>query len=295
MRRAVCVTGWLMVGALAGPGRLAGQAALPPADSAILNSQPLKRLVLAPSLLRRLSLLAAGLDREVVLCLQGTVVGDTALLRECAMPDIVPSSVAGVTPLPCPPATTLAVWHNHPWVGPDSSFGLRTPEDLCSLSQPDLRTVVADSIPFAVVSVGRAAQPIVCWWRRGPAGVNPPVEFLPRVPRPWLPRPGAPRAPRPPPPPPPGPLAPGRALFPPRASARPRSFASSKAAQRLANRAIASWTVSSSESPNGMGSYGSKNSLTMPSVSGSSSSIRRLTALHTSRSWATRRERRNRP
>src|SRR5207247_433843 len=82
MRRAVCVTGWLMVGALAGPGRLAGQAALTPADSAILNSQPLKRLVLAPSLLRRLSLLAAGLDREVVLCLQGTVVGDTALLRE---------------------------------------------------------------------------------------------------------------------------------------------------------------------------------------------------------------------
>src|SRR5205814_9933782 len=47
MRRAVCVTGWLMVGALAGPGRLAGQAALTPADSAILNSQPLKRLLLA--------------------------------------------------------------------------------------------------------------------------------------------------------------------------------------------------------------------------------------------------------
>src|SRR5205814_6391037 len=115
MRRAVCVTGWLMVGALAAPC-LVGQAALTPADSAILNSQPLKRLVLAPSLLRRLSLLAAGLDREVVLCLQGTVVGDTALVREFAMPDIVHSSVDAVTPLPCPPATTLAVWHNHPWV-----------------------------------------------------------------------------------------------------------------------------------------------------------------------------------
>src|SRR5256886_11567475 len=46
------------------------------ADSAILASQPLKRLALAPSLLRRVSLLAAGLDREVVLCLQGTVTGD---------------------------------------------------------------------------------------------------------------------------------------------------------------------------------------------------------------------------
>src|SRR3989441_7720513 len=128
MRRALCVTVWLTVATLAAPGRAAGQATLTPADSAILNSQPLKRLVLAPSLLRRLSLLAAGLDREVVLCLQGTVVGDTALLREFAMPDIVHSSVDAVTPLPCPPATTLAVWHNHPWVGPDSSFGLRTPE-----------------------------------------------------------------------------------------------------------------------------------------------------------------------
>src|SRR5256884_3793414 len=182
MRRALCVTLWLTVATLAAPGRAAGQATLTPADSAILNSQPLKRLVLAPSLLRRLSLLAAGLDREVVLCWQGTVVGDTALLREFAMPDIVPPSADAVTPLPCPPATTLAVWHNHPWVGPDSSFGLRTPEDLCSLSQPDLRTVVADSIPFAVVSVGRTAQPIVCWGRRGQTVGKHPLELPARVP-----------------------------------------------------------------------------------------------------------------
>src|SRR3989442_4985473 len=166
MRRVLCVTLWLTVAPLAAPGRAAGQATLTPADSAILNSQPLKRLVLAPSLLRRLSLLAAGLDREVVLCLQGTVVGDTALLREFAMPDIVHSSVDAVTPVPCPPATTLAVWHNHPWVGPDSSFGMKTPEDLCSLSQPDLRTVVADSIPLALVSGGRTAPPIICLWPR---------------------------------------------------------------------------------------------------------------------------------
>src|SRR2546422_4680346 len=187
MRRAVCVTVWLTVGALAAPGGAASQAALTPADSAILNSQPLKRLVLAPSLLRRLSLLAAGLDREVVLCLQGTVVGDTALVREFTMPDIVHSSVDAVTPLPCPPTGTLAVWHNHPWVGPDSSFGVRTPEDLCSLSQPDLRTVVADSIPFAVVSVGRAPQPILGWWRRVQGGGERPPEFLPPVPPPWAP------------------------------------------------------------------------------------------------------------
>jgi len=184
------VPAWLLLATLVVVGSASAQAALTPADSAILNSQPLKRLVLAPSLLRRLSLLAAGLDREVVLCLQGAVVGDTALVQEFAMPDIVHSSADAVTPLPCPPATTLAVWHNHPWVGPDSSFGLRTPEDLCSLSQPDLRTVVADSIPFAVVSVGRAAQPIVCWWRRVQAVVNRHVKFLPRFPRQWLELPG---------------------------------------------------------------------------------------------------------
>jgi len=171
----------LALGARAG----VAQAPLTPIDSAILNSQPLKRLVLAPSLFRRLSVLAAGLDREVVLCLQGSISGDTAVARELVMPDLVRSTVDAVEPEPCAPAT-LAVWHNHPWTGPDSSFGVKTPEDLCSLSQPDLRTVVADSIPFAVVSVGRTSRPIVCWWRRVQAVVNRHVKFLPRFPRQWL-------------------------------------------------------------------------------------------------------------
>src|SRR2546427_130978 len=128
MRRAVSVTVWLMVGVLAAPDRTTGQAALTPADSAILASQPLKRLVLAPSLLRRISLLAAGLDREVVLCLRGMVAGDTALVQDFVMPDLVSSTADQVQPVPCGPGT-LAVWHNHPWTGPDSSFGIKTPED----------------------------------------------------------------------------------------------------------------------------------------------------------------------
>src|SRR5213596_2257922 len=161
------------------------QAPLTPADSAILNSQPLKRLVLTPSLFRRLSLLAAGLDREVVLCLQGSVSGDTAVVRDFVMPDLLRSTADLVEPQPCLP-TTLAVWHNHPWTGPDSSFGVKTPEDLCSLSEPDLRTVIADSVPFAVVSVGRARRPILCWWRRVQAVVNRHVKFLPRFARQWL-------------------------------------------------------------------------------------------------------------
>jgi len=46
--------------------------------------------------------------------------------------------------------------------------------------------VVADSIPFAVVSVGRTSRPIVCWWRRVQAVVNRHVKFLPRFPRQWI-------------------------------------------------------------------------------------------------------------
>ena len=160
------------------------QAPLTATDSAILASQPLKRLALAPSLLRRVSLLAAGLDREVVLCLQGRVTGDSALVDDFVMPDVLSSTADQVQPLPCG-RTTLAVWHNHPWTGPDSTFGVKRPEDLCSLSQPDLRTVVADSIPFAVVSVGRTTHPIICWWRRVQAVVNRHVKFLPRFPRQW--------------------------------------------------------------------------------------------------------------
>ena len=163
-----------------------GQAPLTAADSAILNSQALKHLVVTASLFRRPSLLAAGLDREVVLCLEGVVSGDTAIVRDFVTPHLLRSTADAVAPEPCAPATTLAVWHNHPWTGPDSSFGVKTPEDLCSLSQPDLRTVVRGSIPFAIVSVGRTARPIICWWRRVQAVVNRHVKFLPRFPRQWV-------------------------------------------------------------------------------------------------------------
>src|SRR2546429_3190102 len=176
---------YVIVAAMAAPRPGHPQAHFTPLDSAILAPQPLKRLVLSPSLFRRLSVLAAGLDREVVLCLQGTASGDSAMVRDFVMPDLLSSAADAVQPLPCAPAT-LAVWHNHPWTGPDSSFGVKTPEDFCSLSEPDLRTVIADSVPFAVVSVGRARRPILCWWRRVQAAVDRHVKFLPRFPRQWL-------------------------------------------------------------------------------------------------------------
>src|SRR2546421_6309897 len=156
-----------LVAALSCPVSAPAQAPLTAADSAILASQPLKRLALAPSLLRRLSLLAAGLDREVVLCLQGTVAGDTAQVAEFVMPDIVTSTADRVQPLPCG-GGPLAVWHNHPWAGPDSTFGAKTPEDLCSLSQPHLRTVGGDSAgAVSGGGVGRAPPPVICLGRPG--------------------------------------------------------------------------------------------------------------------------------
>ncbi len=182
-RRPVASCVFLCAALLASSAR--GQATLTPLDSAILASQPLRGLALAPSLVRRLSVLAAGLDREVVLCLEGRAQGDSAFAQDFVMPDLVTSTVDQVQPLPCGPAT-LAVWHNHPWTGPDSAFGVKSPEDLCSLIQPDLRTVILDSIPFAVVSVGRAPRPILCWWRRVQAVVNRRVKFLPRLPRQWV-------------------------------------------------------------------------------------------------------------
>jgi hypothetical protein len=154
------------------------------ADDSVLASQPTMRLAIQPSLRHRLNLLAAGLDREVVLCLQGQVNGDTAVVDEFVMPDLVNSRTDGVAPLPCGPAT-LAVWHNHPWTAPDSAFGIRVLADFCSLSEPDIRTVVDGSIPFAVASVGRADRPIVCWWRRAQVVINRRVKYLPRFPRQW--------------------------------------------------------------------------------------------------------------
>ena len=154
-------------------------------DSTVLASQPTRVLVVESSLLHRLEWLAAGLDREVVLCLDGSVRADTAVVGSFVMPDLVSSAADGVVPEPCARGT-LAVWHNHPWTGPDSAFGVRTSEDLCSLSEPDIRSVVADSVPFAVVSVGRAPRPVVCWWRRVQVVINRHVRYLPRFPHQWV-------------------------------------------------------------------------------------------------------------
>jgi hypothetical protein len=171
------------------PSSGTAQARLTHEDSVILASQPTRRLVIESSLTHRLSVLAAALDGEVALCLTGIISHDTAFVREFYMPEIIASGPDSVVPASCG-SGTLAVWHNHPWTGPDSSFGVRTPEDLCSLSELDIRTVVSDSVPFAVVSVGRAPRAVICWWRRVQVVDNRRVRYLPRFPTQWatLPR-----------------------------------------------------------------------------------------------------------
>lgn len=178
----MCAVGFFLVVTTGPPAR--AQAPITRQDSAVLATQPPTQLLIQPSLLHRLNLLAAGLDREVVLCLQGAVSGDTAAVDDFVMPDLVTSGVDAVRPLPCGSAT-IASWHNHPWTGPDSAFGIRTPADFCSLSEPDIRTVVTDSIPFAVVTVGRTNRPVVCWWRRDQVAMNKRVRYLPRFPGQW--------------------------------------------------------------------------------------------------------------
>lgn len=100
------------------------------------------------------------------------------------MPDLVTSGADAVRPLPCGSAT-IASWHNHPGSGSDSVFGIRPPADFCSLSEPNIRTVVTDSIPFAGVTVGRTKGPVVCWWRRDQVAMNKRVRYLPRFPGQW--------------------------------------------------------------------------------------------------------------
>src|SRR2546425_12740981 len=66
MPRRTRLLAYVIVAAMAGPRPGHAQAPLTPLDSAILASQPLKRLVLRPPLFRRLSLLPARPDRQGV-------------------------------------------------------------------------------------------------------------------------------------------------------------------------------------------------------------------------------------
>src|SRR2546427_3981575 len=58
----------------------------------MIRRPPRSTLFPYTTLFRSLSVLAAGLDREVVLCLQGTASGDSAMVRDYVMPDLLSSA-----------------------------------------------------------------------------------------------------------------------------------------------------------------------------------------------------------
>lgn len=121
-------------------------------------------LSIHPDLLTRLQVLADALHKEIVLCLHGEVIGDTARLTRLTMPDPRRSDAGSASFGPCPP-DALAAWHNHPIPPPGFRFPRAVTEGgaagLCRLSETDVRTALRTGHPFAVVSVDAST---LCWW-----------------------------------------------------------------------------------------------------------------------------------
>jgi hypothetical protein len=129
-------------------------------------------LVISPSVQSKLLTLAHGLHSEIVLCLDGTVEGDTARVSDLFMPEPRRSTHAGSEAQLCPEGA-IAVWHNHPLVRLVPPIGdaaphrraMRdpnlSPRALCALSTEDLETADHYRLPFMVVAVDRDTW---CWW-----------------------------------------------------------------------------------------------------------------------------------
>lgn len=135
---------------------LALTAALSP-ERPVGSSAPAVLLV-EPPLQAKLQTLADGLHREVVLCLEGTVRGDTAMARDFRMPEPELSSPTRSVFKPCP-ARALGTWHNHPPQG--GRTGAAAARARCVLTETDLRT--ADRLGYPFVVVGTDAD-TWCWW-----------------------------------------------------------------------------------------------------------------------------------
>lgn len=129
--------------------------------SLLTRPAPSPKLVLDSSLDARLGVLAAGLRSEVVLCLTGSSDGPTAVATGFLMPEPKTSSAERATFGSCP-ATTLAIWHNHPLEGLQGGRDPNTnPRDLCALSEIDIHTAAQTAVPFVVIAVDANTW---CWW-----------------------------------------------------------------------------------------------------------------------------------
>ena len=133
------------------------------------------RLFVDPVVLGKLQVLADGLNKEIVLCLTGSVADGIGHATDFVMPAVHVSTPTSSSVDACP-EETIAVWHNHTLVGTalarmarswnGVSQQPRTPglaAQLCRLSERDIATIVGSDYPFSVISVDRDTW---CWWTR---------------------------------------------------------------------------------------------------------------------------------
>jgi hypothetical protein len=131
-----------------------------------------QHLSLSEPLLKKLTTLAAGLHREVILCLEGSSRGAQVVADDFLMPLPLWSTSNGTAAERCPEAS-VALWHNHP-VAPDMPGGempdgvrMARPDPvvhargLCRLSKGDLEVASHSRPPFMVVGVDGETW---CWW-----------------------------------------------------------------------------------------------------------------------------------
>lgn len=124
------------------------------------------QLAISSTLLSKLQTLAGGLHHEIILCLLGDVVGDTARVSEFMMPEPMRSTVGHSSARPCP-SGSIAAWHNHPTMSlapfepGQGEVDSREPGAMCALSAADLRSADLHAFPFVVISVDRDTW---CWW-----------------------------------------------------------------------------------------------------------------------------------
>ncbi len=154
---------------------LAAANLLTPSSISVAPEDPERppHFIIEHALLSKLQTLAGGLHTEVVLCLRGTVHGDTARVTDFFMPEPRLSTSDRSSFYRCPEGTQ-AVWHNHPTTAPSASTDhwtgltprvwgepISQPLDLCVLSKRDIDTGVRLEHPFIVVAVDANTW---CWW-----------------------------------------------------------------------------------------------------------------------------------
>lgn len=109
----------------------------------------------------QLHVLSRGLVREIQVCIQGFVVGDTAYATGLYIPHLYLSDVRRSVAAECGP-DSIAKYHNHPRVAIRSVRGdtIVFARSVCYLSGTDIRTSKASPIAFTMVGSGY----LLCYW-----------------------------------------------------------------------------------------------------------------------------------